>query len=162
MGVLGLLTVTEVQERSQASAIKDLEVGLIEFYIELAESLLNTQVLDTAKRGYTINVGYAVLKLAEHLAIQDQENILVTMASPYSQERMGSYSYKIKDIEKLGWPSIVDRILKIYRTIPSSQALVITSRVFAELRHSEVTGFRPIHDLLGRPFDEYEKDLAKP
>jgi len=162
MGVLGLLTVEELQERSRSNVVKETEIGIVEFYIDLAESLLNTQSLNANKTGYAINVGYAVLKLVEHLLIQDQENFLMALAGPFSQERMGSYSYRIKDIEQQGWPPIVEKILKMYRGIPESYELVITSRVFEELRHSETTGFRTPHDLLTRRFDEYEMDKTKP
>jgi hypothetical protein len=157
MSSLNLLTVDQIQARSRSNIVKQTEVGTLEYYIQVAENILDAQGLNKTKEGYAVNVGYAVLLFTEFLILQDQEHILVALASPFSEERMGSYSYKIKQIEQIGWPATVERILKMYRSAGDVTKLIITTRVFPEFKPDSTTGFRPIHDLVNGTFYEEEQ-----
>lgn len=145
MSALNLLTTEDVQARSTSSAVLNTNVGSLQFYIDVAENLLSAMALDTTKSGYAINVQYAVLKLTEYLIINDQEELLVAISGPFAEERMGSYSYKLRSLES-GWPPMVDKIIKMYRTIGTAAVMVFSTRVFPEFKVDPLTGYRPVHD----------------
>jgi len=157
MATLSLLTVDDVHKRSTIDIVKN--NSNLEFYIDVAENLLDAQELNIDKTGYSINVGYAVLKLVEYLVINDQEHILQAIAGNFAEERMGSYSYKIKELEDRGWPPLVDRIITMYRGIGVSAKMLFSTRVFPEFKPSTLTGYRPVHDYRDDEFYKKEADF---
>lgn len=159
MGALGLLTIEQLQSRSNSDIVKNTDEGILEYYIDVAEALLYDQGLDTTRTYYAMNVGYAVLKLTEFLVLSDQEHFLLVHAGPFEQEKMGSYSYKIKQIEQQGWPPMVEKIIKMYRLLGEPEKLFFSTRVFPEFKADETTSFREYHDLMDSEFYDEETEV---
>jgi len=153
---LGLITYSQLKGRTSIQRIKESDPALMSWYIEVAEGLLADQGLNTSKANFSVNMSYAVVKLVEHLVVTDEENTLVAVAGPFSEEKMGSYSYKLKSMEEQGWPPIVERIIKMYKSIGDPSKLVLTTRVFPEFKEDGTSGMRPYHDWMDHEFKRYE------
>lgn len=159
MGTLGLLTITEARDRSYLSLVKDGTVtpdATLQFYIDLAESLIDAVCLNKGKDHFELNVGYAVLLMVQHLIVNDQENVLISSTGPFAQERLGSYSYTVKKIVEQDFPPRIRRILELYQCTGINIPLSISTRVFKEFTHNEESGFRTYHDLSDREFFKEE------
>ncbi len=150
--VLGLVNRDQLIGRSQSSLVKESDVQLLDWYIDIAEALIDAQGVDKTKTQYALNVGYAVIKLAEWLIINDDEQNLMALFGPFSEEKMGSYQYKIKMMEQQGWPPTVERILKMYNDIGDPQDWVQSTRVFPEVKSNGSTGWRKWVDILDERF----------
>jgi len=155
LGIVPDITPEIIKERTSVTAVKNMADNnptLLEWYIQVAENMLAIQNLDASLVGYNINVGFAVIKLVEYLVLSDDESTLAATTGPYSEEKFGSYSYKLKKVEEMvekGWPPLVQRIIDMYRSVRSPITITITTDVFPQLPFDETTGIRPYRDFTG-------------
>mgnify|MGYP000737104408 CR=1 FL=1 len=148
---LGLLTLTNFQKRTKVKAIRETQDrDLVQYWIDLAESLLESIELDSSVAGYTFNMAFVVQKIAENLFLRNEEQVVIAANNLFQSERLGSYSYKKLPISVN--PDIFDQFEPIVKAIVSKyskQALFssVTTPVFTETI-ADHKGIREYHDYL--------------
>ena len=101
MGVLGVLTEAQLNSRSDLAVITAMDTATRNYWIDLAEQMLDLLDLNKSRSGFDTIFEYAVQILVEHLVVRNQESIVYAVNTPFRSERMGSYSYTMA-------PGIVD------------------------------------------------------
>lgn len=149
------LSVQDLSVRTKVTGLKDAEGAReqLAYWIDLAEALLNTFNLDSSLTGFASIAAFATQKVAEHLFVSNEEQIVIVANSPFRSERLGSYSYnkgpKIMDQKKemfADFPVLVQ--VAISRITKEIIPLSIYSSVFREEKSGTVTGVREYQDML--------------
>lgn len=149
-----LLPVVELKLRSRVVSLVAETDDVIQYWIALAESLLESFNLDSTLPGYETNIRFAVRKYTEYLYLEDDESTIVNANSPFKSERIGSYSYTRADPAQTqetdegffaGLPAIVAAIIKRY--LSGSSPVSFTTSVFRQTKPNE-EGVREYHDYL--------------
>ena len=141
---LNVLSVADFRARSKITQFLAETNEVIQYWITLSESLLETFELDESRSGFAINMAFAVQKLAEALYLENEEEYLTGMHSPFKSEKYGSYSYTRFDRPKgmtmmMGMagnfailkdyiPPIVAGIINIYSAL--DRPISITNEIF--------------------------------
>ena len=153
---LGLLSVANFKLRSKLSELKSEEDDSIQYWIDLADSLIESFDLDSSLPGFDINIAFAIQKTAESIYVQNLESNILVINSPYQSERVGSYSYtkaRPRDDEgDIFLPSIALAI--VLRYLSSSDTSSYTTSVFVETEPDK-EGRREYHDYLNNVVDKY-------
>lgn len=147
------LTRQQMQARTKVEGLRDVAGETTEFWIDLSEDLLNTFNIDSSSTGFTNIAAWVVQKIAEHLFVQNEEQIVIAINTPFRSERLGSYSYnkgpRTLDQKKelfIDLPTMVQvAILRITKHITP---LSVYTKVFREENHLTETGVRNYQDLL--------------
>ncbi len=143
----------ELQTRTKVEGLRDVQSETTEFWIDLSEDLLNTFNIDYSSAGFTNIAAWVTQKIAEHLFIQNEEQIVIAVNTPFRRERLGSYSYdkgpRTLDQKKelfIDLPPMVQ--VAILRITKDRSPLSVFTRVFREENSVSETGVRDYQDLL--------------
>ena len=159
---LELLSVSDFISRSRLSSLTGEDSDTIEYWIDLAESLLGRLDLDQAISGFDVNMTFAVQKYTEYLYITNDEANVMASNSVFKSERIGSFSYTRFDNDvniAVGdrnifdsMPSIVAAIVRLY--IRAVEPVSTTSPVFLETI-VDPKGRREYQDYISTVTDHY-------
>ncbi len=149
------LTVQNMSKRTKVQGLIDVEGQneVVGFWIDLAEDLLNTFNIDSSSVGFTNIAAWITQKITEYLFIQNDEQIVVAVNTPFISERLGSYSYRkfprSEDQKKELFSELPMMVqVAILRITKDKVPLAIFSRVFREESSDVITGVREYNDLL--------------
>ena len=145
------LTRQQLQARTKVIDLKEEnDEDTIQYWISVAEALLEPLDLDTSVAGYTVNMLFVVQKLTEHLWINNDEQVVVAANTPFASQRLGSFSYRLQPApDKISifssMPPIIQAIIKRYTKNPKQ--LAFTTPVFPQVDADSV-GLVEYHDFL--------------
>ena len=154
----GLLSLADLKIRTNVSQLLAEEDSLIQYWLDLGDSIIKTFELDSSVDGYGVNVSFAIQKTVEYLYIDNLEENTLAANSPFKSERIGSYSYTRFSGEKKfslkdNLPPIVYSILSTY--LKTNKPISYTTTVFNDLPY--ISDGRKIYvdDIERREYDSY-------
>ncbi len=143
----------QLQTRTKVEGLRDVAGETTDFWIDLSEDLLNTFNIDSSSAGFTNIAAWITQKITEHLFVQNEEQIVIAINTPFRSERLGSYSYnkgpRTIDQKKelfIDLPVMVQ--VAVLRITKDRSPLSVFTRVFREENHVSETGVREYQDLL--------------
>lgn len=134
---LGLLSIDNFKLMSKVSSLKAEDDDLIQTWISLADNLISSFELDSSRAGFNVNVAFAIQKTAEYLYIQNEEDYISAINSPFKYEKFGSYSYTRFDVKQMAaksnmlidfLPPVAASIINIY--MKTHKPISVTTHVF--------------------------------
>ncbi len=149
------LSAQNMSKRTKVEGLRNVEGQreTINYWIDLAESLLNTANIDSSTTGFANIAAYITQNITEFLFLQNEEQIVVANNTPFISERLGSYSYRKFPRDEnqkralfADLPMMVQ--IAIQRITKYNIPLSIVSNVFREEGSDVVTGIREYNDLL--------------
>lgn len=155
----GILSTSDLKNRTRLNGLKSEVDETIEYWINLASSLIGIYDLDTGKEGFNTNFQFAIQKYAEKLWLDNQETSMLIANSPFRSEKTGSYSWTRFDPRGIAsadesdaddFPSIVRMIIKSYL---AANDIVSSTKVFREIKFNSSED-KEYHDFLDAELGE--------
>lgn len=148
--VIGL-TRAQLQARTKVVGLREEDdEDTVQYWISVAEALLEPLDLDSSVLGYTVNMLFVVQKLTEHLWINNDEQIVIAANTPFRSQRLGSFAYQLQKNPDnptvfSSMPPVVQALIKRYTKNPKQ--LAFTTSVFPQV-DADADGLVEYHDFL--------------
>ena len=150
MATIGL-TRKQLQARTNLVGLRQAtDEDTVDYWISVAEALIDAIDLDSSIAGYSINMLFIVQKVVEHLWINNDEQVTIAANVPFRSQKLGSFSYQLSPVQERpdifdNMPPIVKAIIRRYTKVPTQ--MTVTTPVFPQV-DPDINGVVEYHDFL--------------
>ena len=152
---MSFLTIDQLDDRTKIDFVKNESVALKTIWLDAANGYLESLALDSSKSGFNSAMQYIAQNIVESMASGNQEASILAANNPFRQEKIGSYSYTLKNNYDIAGGSgstsndnihsfltpIAAAMLQQFR-INSKKMQTNTTSVFENQDHPNIVGFR--------------------